>query len=125
MTRPSPLADGSMTVSWRVSPAHGLYFGWALSDLNPHQKRPYENHGSFVCASGNLWFGLGTRTIDKLPSGRIANGDILSLRYDPVQGTMRARVNDDAEYLCYTDLRNDLVPAVFMSTTHCSCSIVD
>ena len=42
----------------------------------------------------------------------IYKGDIVSLRYDPARETMHARVNDGAEHPCFTDLRNDLVPAI-------------
>jgi hypothetical protein len=36
-----------------------------------------------------------------------------------------ARVNGGAEVLCFTDLRNDLVPAVCLYNNITTCKIVD
>ncbi len=99
-------------------------FGWALPDLNPTTNRAFDTHGSFVYVSGGALWGLGTKVPSQLPGGTIAVGATVSLRYDPAQGTMHARVNGGAEVLCFTDLRNDLVPAVCLFDKGDSCAIV-
>jgi hypothetical protein len=126
LTRPSPGADGSLVVTWRHEAGGHTMYGWALPDLNPTTDRAFETHGSFVYAvNGALW-GLGTKG-STLPGGAIPVGATLSLRYDPARGTMHARVNGGAEHPCFTDLRNDLVPAVclYNQNVNATCAIVD
>ena len=124
LTRPSPGVDGSLVVTWRHAAGASTMFGWAVPDLNPTTDNAYSTHGSFVYAvTGNL-FGLGTKG-SNLPGGTIPAGSTVSLRYDPARGTMHARVNGGAEHPCFTDLRNDLVPAVCLYNQNATCAIVD
>ncbi len=125
MTRPAADADGRLTVTWHQS-KHGpsTCFGWAVPDLDPNVDKAFRTHGSFVGAYFGELFGLGIHVIRWLPSHAIRD-DTLSLRYDPVAGTMHARVNDGPDVLCFTDLRDDLVPAVcFCSGEEGSCIVV-
>ncbi len=122
MTRPAPDDQEKLVVTWRLNEGVHMCFGWALPDLDPNTEDAYFNHGSFIDGTGYL-FGLGTKVIQRLPSW-IHAGDTLSLRYDPARGTMHARVNGGAEVLCFTDLRNDLVPAVCLIGQGDSCAIV-
>ncbi len=123
LTRPPPGADGSLVVTWRHGAGTHIMFGWALPDLNPTTNDAYSNHGSFVYADNGYLYGLGHGST--VPGGRIAVGATLSLRYDPARGTMHARVNGGAEHLCFTSLRNDLVPAVCFYDQNATCAIVD
>ncbi len=95
-----------------------------MPDLDPNTDRAFATHGSYIdVLHGNL-DGLGTKTIQQLPSGSVSQGGTLSLRYDPARGTMHARVNGGAEVLCFTDLRSDLVPAISLWGINTSCAIV-
>ncbi len=123
LTRPSPGADGSFTVTLRRI-KFGFWFGWVVPDLNPDDLSIFA-HGSFIDLTDGELKGLGTKAVRKLPSGGIPDGATLSLRYHPAQGTMHARVNGGAEVLCFTDLRNDLVPAVNLVVKGTSCAIME
>ncbi len=123
LTRPSPNADGSLTVTLRQIKGR-VWFSWAVPDLDPNEFAIF-SHGSFIDFVDGELMGLGTKAINKLPSGAIPDGGTLTLRYYPVRGTMHARVNGGAEVLCFTDLRNDLVPAVCLVNKGDSCAIVD
>ncbi len=125
LTRPPPGADGSLVVTWRRGAGTAeVMFGWAVPDLNPIAEYACKTHGSFVYAvNGTLW-GLGTKD-GNLPGGALPAGGTISLRYDPARGTMHARVNGGAEVLCFTRLRNDLVPAVYFYGQNATCSLVD
>ena len=110
-------------VTWRlIKGDNSAYFGWAVPDLNHNTDDAYIRHGSFIGDTGHLC-GLATQVIQQLPSGSVSLGGTVSLRYDPVRGTMHARINDGAEVLCFTDLRNDLVPAVCLMSNNASCAI--
>ena len=123
LTRPSPNADGSLTVTFRRIKG-AFYWGWAVPDLDPTDGAARTN-GSFVNFSDGELYGLGTKVIEMLPNGEIPDGGTLSLRYDPARGTMHARVNGGAEHPCFTGLRNDLVPAVCFYEQNATCAIVD
>ncbi len=123
LTRPTPDAQGNLTVTWRRLKGNMVYVGWAVPDLNPNSDRAFATHGSFIGLQGYL-DGLGSKVIQKLPSGSVSLGDTVSLRYDPARGTMHVRVNGGAEVLCFTDLRNDLVPAVCLWGNNTSCVVV-
>jgi hypothetical protein len=128
LTRPAPDALGSFTTTWRLNSDRFLSLGYALPDMDPNLYWAVVTHGSFVNSQGRLG-GLGTKFTGvfpgQLPGGKLAYGSTLSLRYDPLQGTMHARVNSDDEVLCFTDLRDDLVPAVCLVDRGASCTIVD
>ena len=123
MTRPAPDEQGNLIVTWRRQ--KGGTFGWALPDLDPDTGQAHATDGSFICANGTL-YGSGTRARQELPGGTSAFsvGARLSLRYDPARGTMHARVNGGGEVLCFTGLRNDLVPAVKLYKEGASCAVV-
>ncbi len=123
LTRPAPDDQGNLTVTWRLIKGDNSCFGWAVPDLDPNTRDTHHSHGSFINGSGDF-FGLGTQVIGELPNGVFPSGGLLSLRYDPAQGTMHARVNGGAEVLSFTDLRNDLVPAVCLIFQGESCAIV-
>jgi hypothetical protein len=123
LTRPSPSADGSLTVTLRQIKGR-VWFSWAVPDLDPNDIINF-THGSCIDFEDGELTGLGTKAINKLPSGAIPVGGTLSLRYHPARGTIHARVNGGAEVLCFTDLRNDLVPAVRLFCKGDSCAIVD
>ncbi len=153
LTRPAPDDKGNLTVNWRFTGgrkgvALSMWFGWAVPDLDPNTEDPILNHGSFISDIGSLSESgtLGRTMVGTLPMRTVGlpralvevvgvHGMIctLSLRYDPHQGTIHARFNgapyggfvgDDSEVLCFTDLRNDLVPAVFFCGKDASCEIV-
>ena len=123
LTRPAPDDKGNLIMTWRRT--KGGTFGWALPDLDPDTDLAYGTDGSFICANGSL-YGLGIQTRQELPGGTsaIPLGAALSLRYHPAHGTMHARVNGGVEVLCFTDLRNDLVPAVKLYKEGASCAVV-
>ncbi len=119
-------------MTWHHTSGPLTCYGWAVPDLNPTTDSAYNTHGCFIDTyAGDLW-GMGTMAVAELPEGYvppdgrsvIPEGATLSLRYHPTQGTMHARVNKGTERLCFTDLRNDLVPAVCLVGEGDSCSIV-
>ncbi len=123
LTRPAPDDQGNLTVTWRLIKVIGSIIGWAVPDLDPNSNCAFMGHCSYIFGEAYLG-GLGTQVIQRLPSGRIFDGDTVSLRYHPARGTMHARVNGGAEVLCFTDLRNDLVPAICLFGKGESCAIV-
>ena len=123
LTRPTPDDQGNLTVTWRCTQGVNTCVGWAVPDLDPNTDCAYRSHGSFISVSGIL-FGLGTQAIQELPSCGILEGGTLSLRYNPARGTLYTRANEGVEVLCFTNLRNDLVPAVVLAYPKSSCVIV-
>jgi hypothetical protein len=121
LTRPAQDSRGCFVVTWRHTKGMMNYFGWVVPNLDPNTNAAFQTHGSFVSSFRGYLHGLGTKTE---PIGVIPVGATLSLRYDPALGTMHARVNDKEEELCFTDLRNDLVPAVCLVNSGDSCAIV-
>jgi hypothetical protein len=127
LTRPASDDQGDFTVTWRRTTVTSPFYGWAVPDLGPNTRDAYLSHGSFIGGDGCL-YGLGTvgdYSNDSFWISGIPKGGTLSLRYNPARGAIYARVNGGAEALCFTDLRNDLVPAVLLFHNGCSCTIVD
>ncbi len=111
-------------VTWRLTIGANTFFGWAVPDLDPNSNNAYNTHGSFVNGVNGRLYGLGTKAIFYLPNYEIPVGATFGLRYDPMRGTMHARVNSDAEALCFTGLRKDLIPAVCIIDQGNSCQVV-
>ena len=56
LTRPSPDAQGSLTVTWRHTKGRYTRFGWALPTLDPTADRVYNSHGCFIGAHGGFLY---------------------------------------------------------------------
>jgi hypothetical protein len=129
-------------VTWCHARGNSTMFGWALPDLDPNANHAHGLHlrdydsdnddmpafpafGSFISAANGELCGLGRLAIKRLPQRKIPTGASFALRYDPAQRTMHVSVNGSSEILCFTTLRQDLVPAVILAVPNDSCTILD
>ena len=121
LTRPLPGADGSLTVTWIHQAGTDVKYGWTRPDLNPSSIIDLNKDGSFVGSDGQL-SGVGNLR-DPLPDGLIPVNATVSLRYDPVRGSIYARINGGVLHPCFTGLAGNLVPVVCLIDPADSCSI--
>jgi hypothetical protein len=114
-TRPSPQADGSLVVRFRLDAAVVLrdmpFVGWAIAgDSELTSLDTLDEMGCFL--------GLDPDVSTRPP---LAVGDVLTLRYHPAHGVVSAQVNGAAAFDLYSGLPTQhdesgfvLVPAVVL-----------
>ena len=132
LTLPTANADGSYTVSFRHMVGNTrVMFGWGPSTLSPTQNNAHStvNMGVYVFSNDGGLYSGGMNGGPSVGSGSprfgmFATGDVLTLTYSPVDGTVSGQLNQGVPTPLFSGLPSTLVPFVLMADAGASVFIV-